>query len=132
MPPPSPVPGTPQDWLARANGKLALAKQPLPPGAYWEDLCFLAQQASELAIKAVFQQHGWPFAYVHDLGQLLNDLATLGLAIPADVQEADKLSVFAVHTRYPGVAPAVTKAEFEEALKTAEAVVQWAAALIPA
>ncbi len=30
MPPPSPAPGTPQDWLARAQAKLVLARQPLP------------------------------------------------------------------------------------------------------
>ena len=41
MPPPSPVPGTPQDWLTRA-GALALARLPLPAGSLWEDLCFWA------------------------------------------------------------------------------------------
>ena len=50
MPPPNPVPGTAREWLDRARGKLALAQQPLPPGAYYEDLCFLTQQAAELAI----------------------------------------------------------------------------------
>jgi hypothetical protein len=27
----------------------------------WEDLCFWAQQAAELAIKAIYQRHGWLF-----------------------------------------------------------------------
>lgn len=39
-------------WLARAKGDLALASAPLPPGAFYEDLCFHAQQAAEKAIKA--------------------------------------------------------------------------------
>ncbi len=51
MPPPSPSPGTASEWLDRAKGKLALARQPLPEGAFWEDLCFLSQQAAELGIK---------------------------------------------------------------------------------
>ncbi len=38
MPPPSPAPGTPQDWLTRGQAKLVLARQPLPAGAMWEDL----------------------------------------------------------------------------------------------
>jgi HEPN domain-containing protein len=58
MPPHDPVPGTAREWLDRAKGKLALARQPLPPGAFWEDLCFLDHQAAELAIKAVFIVHG--------------------------------------------------------------------------
>jgi hypothetical protein len=36
--------GTPEEWLRRAKGNLALAKQRKPKEAYWEDLCFEAQQ----------------------------------------------------------------------------------------
>jgi len=56
--PRSDPPGAPKEWLARARGKLALARGPLPPEGYWEDLCYMAQQAAELAIKAVYQQRG--------------------------------------------------------------------------
>ena len=45
--------GTPQDWLRRAKGNLVRAKQRKPKDAFWEDLCFDAQQAAEKAIKAV-------------------------------------------------------------------------------
>lgn len=131
MPPPSSAPGTPQDWLARARGKLVLARMPLPQGSFLEDVCFLLQQGAELAIKAVYQQHALLFPYVHDLEQLLEGLEAHGLTIPADVREADKLSVYAVETRYPGLAPPVTDAEYQEALRIAEAVIQWADALIP-
>jgi len=34
---------------------LALAKQPKPEDAFWEDLCFQAQQAAEKAIKYAFE-----------------------------------------------------------------------------
>jgi HEPN domain-containing protein len=95
VPPPRPVPGTPQDWLARARSKLLLAAQPLPAGALWEDLCFWAQQAAELAIKAVYQQHGWRFGFVHDLDALLAGLQKQGLTIPPNVREARKLTVYA-------------------------------------
>jgi HEPN domain-containing protein len=71
MQPPNPIPGSAQHWLQRAKGKLALARLPLPPGGFREDLCFGAQQAAELAIKAVCQQQGWMFPYVHDLHRLI-------------------------------------------------------------
>ena len=73
-----------------------LANQPLPPGGFWEDLCFLTQQAAELAIKAVCQVHGWIFPCVHNLGLLLDGVERQGLIIPQDVQDADQLSMYAV------------------------------------
>ena len=35
-----PVPGSAADWLSRARGDLAIARTPLPEGAFYEDLCF--------------------------------------------------------------------------------------------
>lgn len=72
--PPERVPGSAEDWLTRAGGKLLLARQPLPQGGFWEDLCFMAQQAAELAVKAVYRQYDWRFPFVHDLGHLLDEL----------------------------------------------------------
>jgi HEPN domain-containing protein len=126
MPPPSPAPGTPLEWLDRAKGKLALANQPLPQGAFWEDLCYLSQQAAELGIKSVYQVHGWIFPYVHNLSVLLDGLESHGLTIPSDVQVSDRLSVYAVQARYPGPASPVTEAEFRESCQVAEAVLAWA------
>lgn len=54
MPEDRPVPGTAQDWMARAKSDLALARVPLPQGAFYEDLCYHAQQAAEKALKAVY------------------------------------------------------------------------------
>lgn len=131
MRPPSPAPGTPQEWLARARAKLVLAQQPLPAGGMWEDLCFWAQQAAELAIKAVYQQHGWRFPFIHDLDQLLSGLQQQGLTIPSDVLEARRLNVYATLARYPGLTGPVTQLHHAEATKIAEDVCSWAGALIP-
>jgi HEPN domain-containing protein len=108
-----------------------LAQQPLPPGAYYEDLCFLTQQAAELAIKAVYQVHGWLFPFVHNLGTLLDGLENQGLSIPAEVQDADQLSIYAVQARYPGLPNPTTREEFEESLRIAEAVSSWAESFVP-
>lgn len=129
--PPSTAPGSPRDWLSRAQGKLAVAKAPLPPGGYYEDLCFFAQQAAELAIKAVYQQNGWKFAFTHELDPLLVGLTGHGLVVPEGVEEADVLSIYAAFTRYPNPAPAVTRTQYDEAVAIAEVVVAWAATLVP-
>ena len=130
MPDVNPEPGTARDWLARARGKLALARTALPDNGFLEDLCFCAQQAAELAIKAVYVQHGWMFDYVHNLRKLLDGLEQKALTVPEEVQEADKLSIYAVQTRYPGIYARVTETKYAEAVKVAEAVVTWAGTLI--
>ncbi len=117
--------------MARAKAKLVMAQQPLPAGGMWEDLCYMAQQAAEVAIKAVYQQNGWPFPFIHDLAQLLNGLQQQGLTIPADVQEAPKLTVYATLARYPGLTAPATQAHHQEAIEIADDVVAWAQTLVP-
>ena len=104
---------------------------PLAPSGFWEDLCFHAQQAAELAIKAVYQHFRWKFAFVHDLQRLLNDLAAQGLSIPAAVRQADRLSVFAAQARYPGLTAPATQAQYQDAVQIAETTLNWADALVP-
>jgi HEPN domain-containing protein len=91
----------------------------------------LTQQAAELAIKAVYQVHGWAFPFVHNLRALLDGLERQGLSIPQGVQDADQLSMYAVQARYPGLPARITQVEFEESFRTAEAVVVWAEAYLP-
>ena len=119
------APDDPREWLNRAKSNLALAKSRVP-NAYLEDLCFEAQQSAEKAIKGVLIRRGIEFPYVHDLAQLLSLLDGDGESVPPEILEAAGLSPFAVITRYPGTARPVTEQEYERAIATAEAVVQWA------
>lgn len=126
MPQGRPAPGSAADWLARAKGDLALAKGPLPEGAFLEDLCFHAQQAAEKAIKSVYVQKKLRFRYTHDLDELLSGLKDGGQTIPATVEESIILTGYASETRYPGFVEPVTKDEYLEAVRLAETVVVWA------
>jgi HEPN domain-containing protein len=126
MPQDRPAPGTPQDWLARAKSDLALARVPLPQNAFYEDLCFHAQQAAEKALKAVYQYHRWTFRYTHDLEELVTGLEGNGLAVPPEVDDAIVLTSFAWESRYPGVSEPVSEKEYRDAIRHAEAVVAWA------
>lgn len=126
------TPGSPEDWLSRAKGKLALARQTLPEGGYWEDLCFMAQQAAELGIKAVYQTSNWKFAFVHDLRQLLDSLDERGVAVPDSIRKSERLSIYASQMRYPGMSSFTTEEEYKRLLAIAEDVVAWAENIVNA
>ena len=110
MPPERPEPGSPADWLARARSNLALARQPKPEDAFWEDLCYQAQQAAEKALKAVLIHHGISFPWSHSIEALL-DRMPREVPIPERLREAAELTDYAVTSRYPGDYPPVTEEE---------------------
>ena len=122
--------GSPQDWLARAKGNLALAGAPLPAGCFYEDLCFHAQQAAEKALKAIYQHRAWKFRYVHDLEELLAGLRKGGLTPPPKVDQAKQLTGFAFEARYPGPGEPIGEDEYKRALESAKAVVGWAVSVV--
>ena len=130
MPRDSSTPGSPQEWLARAKGNLALAKQSKVEGSFREDLCFLAQQAAEKALKAVYQSRELPFRYIHDLEELGRGIEDDGIEIPPEVKEAIILTRYAVETRYPGIVEPITEEEYQSAIHLAEEVVTWAETLL--
>ena len=122
-------PEDPREWLNRARSNLVLARAG-SAGVYLEDLCFNAQQAAEKAIKALLIQHNIEFPYVHDLSKLLTLLEGAGQEIPESAKQAERLTRFAVFTRYPGISPPVTQEEYEEAVLLAEEVLRWAQRVI--
>lgn len=126
MPPRKKIPGTPQEWLARAKSSLILAKAAKSEGVFWEDLCFNAQQAAEKAIKSVLQHNQILFRYVHDLEELITVLEKSGVPVSAEIKEAEVLSHYAFATRYPGDIEEVTEEEYHRAVVLAERVVRWA------
>ena len=118
-------PDDPREWLNRARSNLARAKNRVPD-AYFEDLCFDAQQAAEKAVKALMISRGIQFPYVHDIARLLSLLEEAGETIPEFVLAAETLTQYAWTTRYPFAAAPVSEEEYLEAVALAEAVVTWA------
>ena len=97
------------------------------PGGYLEDLCFDAHQACEKAIKADLIAHRLDFPYTHNLSYLLTTLESHGESLPDVVREAEELTHYATHTRYPALEEPVSESEYQEAAAAAEAVIRWAA-----
>ena len=124
------APEDPREWLNRAKSNLLLARAQ-KVGIYLEDLCFHTQQAVEKAIEALLIQRAVPFPYVHDIAQLLTLLEQAGLEIPLAVKPAERLTRFAVFTRYPGIASPIRPGELIEAVRIAEEVIQWVEGLLP-
>jgi HEPN domain-containing protein len=118
------------EWMRRARSSLARAKQPKPDEVFWEDLCFDAQQAAEKAVKAVLVFHRIEHPRTHQLSELLALLASAGHAVSEDVWEGDRLSSYAMITRYPGSRDPVDEAEYRRAVAVAETVVRWAEEVI--
>lgn len=126
------IPGSPQDWLNRAKSNLALARLPKPEEALWEDWCFEAHQATEKAIKAVYQSRNLVFEYVHDIEVLWKGLEKAGLRVPPEIRESHRLTKYAFETRYPGPLEPVSENEYRKAFAIAEAVVKWAEKMVKA
>lgn len=132
MPPSEAERATALEWLRRARGNLARARQPKPADAFWEDLCFDAQQAAEKAVKAVLLWQDIAIPYVHDIEVLLETLDRAGHPVSAAIRQADELSRYAVETRYPGIGAGVTEDEYLDAVALAERVVEWAGEILRA
>ena len=50
--------------------------------------------------------------------------------MPNDVREAERLMVYAVSARYPGVSEEVAEAEYRTAIQLAERAIEWAESLV--
>jgi HEPN domain-containing protein len=124
MPPERYPPDDPREWLRSARSDLALAEANVP-GADLEAFCFHAQQAAEKAIKGMLLSRGIRFPYVHDLGALLALATRGGVPVPEEIAVADRLTDYAVLTRYP-LPDAVTEDDHREAIRLARRVVDWA------
>lgn len=132
MPPDVPTPGSPADWIRYARGDLALAQVSLPEDSFYELLCFHAQQAAEKSIKAVLVHRGIAFPKTHIIERLI-DLLPEDVSKISELSQSAKLSVYATVSRYPGdVSESVDEEEYREAVRLAEAVVQWAESILSA
>lgn len=118
--------GSADEWISRARSALAIASRKPEPPIVVEDLCFQAQQAAEKALKAVCRDKGIEFRSTHDIDELVELLSDHGVVITKEVDDATVLTRYAVQTRYPGLAPALTESDWIEAVELAKGVVRWA------
>ena len=122
------------DWMDQAQGDLEHAKSDLERGFYdWA--CFSAQQASEKAVKAVFQKQGAE-AWGHSVADLLEELAS-SQPVPDGLKEvALELDKTYIPARYPNAHPSgsprrrYTRTEAERMVSHAEKIVKFCESLL--
>ncbi len=125
------TPGSPAQWITHAESDLRLARLGADDlSILREQVCFHAQQAAEKALKAVLLSQGIEFPYTHDIKGLLKIAEASALVIPRAVQEAARLTPYAVESRYPGCEFQISETDVVEALQTAEKTLSWARELI--
>lgn len=110
-------------WVLYARSDLEAARVLMADGSghYRRQVCFLAQQCAEKALKAVLISCRRPFPYAHDLDRL-RDLIPSGWRVKAEFPDLAELTIWAVEARYPGETPEVTADEARDALQLAERV----------
>ncbi len=117
-------------WIVSAKKTLDSAKGDLERGDYnWA--CFKAQQAAELAVKALLHGLGMP-AYGHSVSKLLLNIKLKGLFVSEEtVEYAKTLDKYYVPTRYPNAwaegAPHeyYTEKDAETAITYAHQIIKW-------
>ncbi len=109
-------------WMSYARSDLDAAYTLLEKGEFFpRQICFLAQQAGEKALKAILIFLGINFPKIHDLDRI-RELIPDGWVVKEKFPQLYDLSVWAVESRYPGHTPDVTEGEARETLQLAKSV----------
>ncbi|OPX64087.1 MULTISPECIES: HEPN domain-containing protein [unclassified Methanoregula] len=118
------------DWMKQAKRDLDMAKNARDAG-FHEWACFIAQQAAEKAVKAVYQAKGGS-AIGHGIGSLLRGLSERKIEVPEGIRRAaKKLDGFYIPSRYPdGMAEGTPADHFDsedadDAIRSAGEVVRF-------
>ena len=113
------MPDRSDDWMTQAQRNLDQALDSAQAGRH-EWACFAAQQAAEMAVKALHLSLGQE-AWGHVVRRLLEELPE-SVTVPGDLVEAARvLDAHYVPTRYPNGHAAGAPAEHYGALQSGEA-----------
>ena len=104
------------EWISKAEGDQATALREYRARKFpnYDAACFHAQQCVEKYLKAVLQKQGIPFRKIHDLAVLLQSCLGCYPLWQAMQDDADLLTQYAIHFRYPG--ESADKAEAKQAI----------------
>jgi HEPN domain-containing protein len=89
------------DWLRQAENDLEWAEHSFQ-GGFFAQTCFIAQQASEKALKAYCFFKGFDIVRTHSLYQIIKSLGENGIL----EKHARELDLFYISARYPDAFPA--------------------------
>lgn len=109
-----------RQWVAKAASHLGVARHLLSDGSpYVEVICFHAQQAAEKYLKAFLVERQIEFPKTHDLGALLDLVATTDPRLAESLRDVTALTPYGVDVRYPSDLPEITAEDAREAVELA-------------
>ncbi len=115
-------------WLRQAEHDLSVARRHQQAGDY-SDACFMAEQASQKALKAFLTAQGHRSIYIHSVAQLAEESSQLDQDFVAHIGPGRILDQYYIPTRYPDALapPAVpfesyTQEQGEKAVAAANAM----------
>jgi len=112
------------EWLYKADQDFGYAGLGLADeSGYYDQICFLLQQAVEKYLKAYIVANDLKFAKEHSLVKLLDECVRADISLDKLQSECRFLTAFYFEVRYPDEPFIVaTKEQAEKALKAADAV----------
>jgi HEPN domain-containing protein len=112
-----------RQWWAKAEQDYGLAEHLLAEEApYLEAIGFNCQQASEKYLKAFLTSRQVAFPRTHNLGELLDLVATVDPVLAGSMGTITALNPYAVGYRYPAELPDVTPQDARAAFDVASRV----------
>lgn len=122
-----------RQWVDHAEHDLTNARHTLTMGdedCPFDTVCFHAQQCAEKYLKALLTLKAVPFPKVHDLREIVA-LVPPGLLSRVEDFQLERLTPYAIETRYGGFRDEFTREEAKEAIEDAERVRRAILALLP-
>jgi len=112
-----------RQWIEKAEEDLLAAEHLLTLGqrSPFATVCFHAQQCIEKYIKALLVSLTIDFPKIHDIGELA-ELLPAGYNVPLEETQQERLTDYAVVSRYPGNWEPLTQTDAEEAVALARRV----------
>jgi HEPN domain-containing protein len=116
-------------WLEQAGHDLEAAKKNLEVLEFYSDACFMAEQASQKALKAFLLFKGERYVLVHSVNELVRQAVLYDQDFENLAKSGSILDQYYIPTRYPDAlaSPAIpyksfTRKQAEEAVKIAKKI----------
>jgi HEPN domain-containing protein len=128
------MPERSQDWFRQAKRDLESAKTQLENG-FFEWACFIAQQATEKSVKAVYQKLGAE-AWGRSVTDLLRGIGEKVKVSDELIDRAKYLDKFYIPARYPNGWPSgipaeyITRGDAQNAICNSEKILQFCESLL--
>jgi len=116
-------------WLEQAEDDLNFARYAMN-GKFFHQVCFICQQSSEKALKAVYYADGARNVLGHSVTALIKNICEKHPALGKFFDAAAELDLYYIPTRYPnGLVEgtpkgAFTRSQAERALNIADMIIQ--------